>query len=693
MRLLRNYSGKMSTDLTARADTDHRQKTESREKLAPDWLRYALAIAPWLIALAFVAVEVRRVSGQIAVRYPDFFGWAERAARRDFTNLTHPDWVHGLYPLGYPLLLRLGRELGVDVLRTAFALSIFGGFLGLLGTYRLVRRMTDRWWLAILTELLQACMAFYLFFANLDATDMLASGLILCAFPLLLSEKRQRAAAFWAGLLVGLSYLIRYTASVTVAPCVLFLLVPFVVRRDRERLWIAGFFLLGAFIGAFPQFLCSLLIKGNLLYNEQAHNLWFHLRGSADYIYAWHEVPMDIGMLEIILQQPRVFFTHWWEMFLSYWLTGDGYSVDGFLGIVALAGFWFTMFHARGDLKPKARAFFGIYVVGLIALLSMARLDRRFLITLMPLQVFGSLYFAWSLLPEKVAVRRWQIPVRLPLLLLLCISYLRQPVSFMTSNHGDEALVEVSNTLHAAGMQAADEVFSTHVEYHDVASPWKWRYAMAFALARDLETREEILGYIQEHDYRFFIMDKVTGLFIYPTQEGLLNPENRPPGLTPIYVTGEREAVIYRVEGPQWSPPTSISATLENGIALTGYELYQSLDQPPGRGHRMGLYLHWYTSAPIPQFLKVFVHVFNSDGQLVTQHDSVPALWTYPVDRWAVGETVVDFHPLPFAPDAGPGPLTVQVGFYDAGTGVRVPVQAAEETSGDAIVVTQFTLE
>ncbi len=237
----------MATDLTVRTDAEPRRRLRLRERFSAEWQDCAQAIAPWVIALIFVALQIRRVWSQIAVRYPDYFGWAERAARLDFTNLAHPDWVHGLYPLGYPLLLRLGRELGVDVLRTAFALSIFGGFLGLLGTYWLVRRMTDRWWPAILTELLQACMAFYLFFANLDSTDMLASGLILCAFPLLLSEKRRRSAAFWAGLLVGLSYLIRYTASMTVVPCVLFLLLPFILRRDRESLWIVGFFLLGAF--------------------------------------------------------------------------------------------------------------------------------------------------------------------------------------------------------------------------------------------------------------------------------------------------------------------------------------------------------------------------------------------------------------------------------------------------------------
>ena len=107
----------------------------------------------------------------------------------------------------------------------------------------------------------------------------------------------------------------------------------------------------------------------------------------------------------------------------------------------------------------------------------------------------------------------------------------------------------------------------------------------------------------------------------------------------------------------------------------------------------MGLYLHWRASVPVSQYLKVFVHIFNADGQLVAQHDSIPALWTYPVERWAVGETVVDFHPLLLTPAAGTGPFTVQVGFYDPATGARVPVQAAAETSNDAIIVTQFEIE
>ena len=164
--------------------------------------RLAMPFLPVLVALLFVAGEIRRVANQVAIRYPDFFGWAERAARLNFRDFTDPNWVHGLYPLGYPVLLRLGVELGANVLDTAFALSIFGGFLGLVGTFWLIRRMTDSWELSILSEISLACMSFYLFYANLDATDMLAAGLQICSLALLMGKGIKRWEAGLAGTIV-----------------------------------------------------------------------------------------------------------------------------------------------------------------------------------------------------------------------------------------------------------------------------------------------------------------------------------------------------------------------------------------------------------------------------------------------------------------------------------------------------------
>lgn len=639
------------------------------------WNTRARAAVPWLISLAFVAVEIRRVTGQIAVRYPDFFGWAERAARFDIHHLSQWDWVNGLYPLGYPLLLRLGVELGLDVLRTAFVISILGGLLGLMGTFWLVWRLTENWTLAVFSQAVLACTSFYLFYANLDATDMLAAGLQILSLALLCQRDdhvpRRHLAV--AGLLAGLSYLIRYTASLSIVLCALFLTGLAWRRRQREGLITVAVYLLGALIGAAPQLIASTLVKGNPFYNHQAHNLWFHLKGSSDYIHAWRAVPMDISLWEVISADPGRFFSHWWQVFKSAWSTGDAVALDVPLGILMHAGLLYAVL-VPGTLKRSGRAFAALYTVGLVALLSFTRLDRRFLITLMPFQVLGSLYFLWHVLPDRVRVRRFAVPARTLVLALLVLHLAHYPWRFMSANPPDAQIIEVSNALHAAGMTSAREVFSTHVEYHDVADPWKRRFAMAFVLARDLDAYEALLGFIQRRGYRFFIFDQQTGVSLYPDMEFLRYPENRPAGLIPVLVHDKRDFAVYRVQGSAWPEPRPLGAQLENGIVLTGYEIYQGTDLPAGSGQRAGLYLHWEATTPVESHLKVFVHVFDEAGQMVTQHDSVPALWTFPSAHWVAGDQVVDFHPLAFDAAAGRGPFTIQVGLYDTATLQRIPV-------------------
>jgi hypothetical protein len=208
---------------------------------------------------------------------------------------------------------------------------------------------------------------------------------------------------------------------------------------------------------------------------------------------------------------------------------------------------------------------------------------------------------------------------------------------------------------------------------------------MAFILAPDLGSYDALLSFLYQRGYRFFIFDKQTGVFLYPDMEHLRYPENRPGGLVPIFVHDKRDYAIYRVGGAAWPEPRPLGAKLENGIVLTGYELYQSADLPQGSGRRLGVYLHWKATAPVSSFLKVFVHVFDEAGQLVTQHDGIPALWTSPTLDWTTGDTVVDFHPLLFDTALGRGPFTIRVGLYDAGTLQRIPVlDSAADPSGQA---------
>jgi hypothetical protein len=664
------------------------------------WLRRTKSTMPWLIALTFVVVEIRRVAGQVTVRYPDFPAWAERAAQFDLRHLAEWQWVYGLYPLGYPLLLRLGAALGIDVLSTAFALSIAGGFLGLLGTFFLVQRMAENWTLALCTQVILACTAHYLFFASLDSTDMLAAGVEICSLAVLLAAGRRRHMLFWAGLLAGLSYLIRYTASLTIMLCAAYIVGVAWARRRQlrqqqgaRRWWLSPFpYLLGAAAGAALQLIPSAIIKGNPFYNTQAHNLWFHVSGGGDYIFDWNAVPMDISLWEVVRAYPRELVTHWLETVRDFWVTDNAVILDVPFAMLMQAGLLFTVLGPTA-LRRSARAFLGLYVIGNVALLSLIRLDKRFLITLMPLLVFATVYFLWSILPARITTRWRALPLRTPAMILLTVWSVGYPLQFMESNPQDKGTLAVSNTLHAAGMQSADEVYSTHVRYHDVADIWKSRFRQASAIAPRLPSYNALLDLLQQRGYRFLIYDRDTGELLYPDLEFLLRPESRPESLIPLYIEESRKYVVYRVLDDESVSYAEVGASWSNGIILKGYEVYCSDDEPRHENHqRLGLYLYWQATEPVAQMLKVFVHVMDADGQLVAQHDGIPALWTYSTDRWQVGETVVDFHPVLLETPLPAGSYTIQVGLYTERSGRIAVLDPSGELAGDSVTLHTLTV-
>jgi hypothetical protein len=675
--------------------SEHQTSSPSNTRLTQR--RWCLDLASLTVALAFVAVEIRRVMGQVAVRYPDFFPAAEWASRFDVRHLAEWRWADGLYPMGYRLLLRLGVELGLNVLTSAFVLSILGGFLGLLGTFLLVRRMTGSWFLALLTETVLASTSHYLFFASLDSTDMLAAGLQIFSVAMLFAEERPRRGAFMAGLLAGLSYLIRYTASLTILLCTLYL-VGFTwtwrsrpeQRLDRRRWWILpALYMFGAAAGAAPQLIASTLVKGNPFYTIQARNLWFHVTGGSDYIFEWNAPPEDLSAWNILLTYPRQLVTHWLGQLRGFWVSQNAVVLDAPFAPVMHAGLLFTLLVPNG-LSRSARGFLGLYTLGNVVLLSLIRLDKRFLIVLMPLFAFTAVYFLWRILPPDIWVRRRSVPVRIPVMILLTLWSALYPLQFMRANRQDQRLVEVSNTLHAAGMNSADEVYSTHTSYQDVADPWKRRFPQAASIAPRLESYEELLQLLRDGDYRFLIYDDDTGQILYPDLEFLLWPESRPSGLTPVHIERDRRHVIYRVASGEFPAYRVTEARWANGISLMGYETHLSRDVPEREGrYRLGVYLHWQPAQPVPGMLKVFVHVLGSDGQLVAQHDGLPVLQTYNTDEWHVGETVMDFHQVSLqTPEIGES-HTLRIGLYTEDEG-RVPL--VEPAGGDSFRLQTFAI-
>lgn len=115
--------------------------------------------------------------------------------------------------------------------------------------------------------------------------------------------------------------------------------------------------------------------------------------------------------------------------------------------------------------------------------------------------------------------------------------------------------------------------------------------------------------------------------------------------------------------------------------------------QVEGDNRTAEVVLNWRIAQTPAQDLSVFVHIYATDGSLVTQSDGYPLLGLAPFGNWPDGQTLQDRHTLDWPKDAPAGPYRVGVGVYDRGTGERLE---AFDTNGarlpdDAVIIATIT--
>jgi len=660
------------------------------------WHQAAWGFGSLMLATALVIVEASHLREQITIGNLDFFGMVERA--KLLPSLLAA-WVDGLYPVGIPLLLRTGLALGLDVVRAGQIGSILGGVLCLCGGALLSWHLTRSRIMALLTMAYLLTTRVILFYSGFEGTDMLAAGLQVLAIGVLARDPRDTRVALLAGTINGLAYLVRYTAMIVLVICLTYLLALALSGPKRGKLWTAPIYGLGFLIGAMPQLGPSLLVRGDPFYQTQAYHIWLKLYANSDFVGAIQQAgPVDITLWELLWLDPRRFVANWWREFSRFWLTLEFPLLDQPLAQVVKAGFLYAVLDAR-RLSTEYRALLTFVVIGVVGILSIFTIDIRFLILVVPVLMVCVLCFLWRLLSAYLVLGKARLPVNVLVLALLWGALLPIPWRFAHTGEGGPhaGIIETSNMLHAAGAQAADEIVSTNLYHQDISSLTRNRFVMLYLL----EAPPTLTGMRQlalESDYRFLIYDSPGGPTYHPQYEELLRPEHRHPGYTPVWAAPtwaaeDRRFAVYRFEPDRPSPQVSTRVSLTGGVSLQGYDLILSPDQPTGSGSRVGLYLYWQTTEPLTQSLKVFVHLFDPQGNLTAQHDSVPALWTYDTRDWQPGEMIVDFHWMQVPPDIEPGAYTITVGLYDQVTGERWPVlETPRQLGGDYITLTHINV-
>ena len=114
----------------------------------------------------------------------------------------------------------------------------------------------------------------------------------------------------------------------------------------------------------------------------------------------------------------------------------------------------------------------------------------------------------------------------------------------------------------------------------------------------------------------------------------------------------------------------TVRATLGREVRLLGYRL---TPEEAKAGETLRLTLYWQAVAPTQTSYTVFTHILDASGTMRAGHDGIPVYSQRPTDSWLAGEVQIDEHEIQLPADASPGNYAIEVGMYDAATGVRLP--------------------
>ncbi|MCB8979971.1 MAG: hypothetical protein H6657_21380 [Ardenticatenaceae bacterium] len=153
---------------------------------------------------------------------------------------------------------------------------------------------------------------------------------------------------------------------------------------------------------------------------------------------------------------------------------------------------------------------------------------------------------------------------------------------------------------------------------------------------------------------------------------------------------GDVRFVTYAIpSAPATEMETAVSLPFGENIMLDGYTLGETTLRP---GDIVEVTLFWQTAVPLQNRYKVFLHLLDANGNLVSQRDSEPGGGLALTTTWQPGTAVVDNHGLLLPSELPPGSYRLQLGLYDlANPADRLPITTPDGVT-DVYLLTTITI-
>lgn len=345
----------------------------------------------------------------------------------------------------------------------------------------------------------------------------------------------------------------------------------------------------------------------------------------------------------------------------------------------SLRAFWRALL-PLAIVLPFLAADYLILFVPLLALMlisnvrDMHALQRWYMAPILPI-LFAAVAVAIGRLPERYA--RWSVVGLLVATLAGFVLYSRAPLGGRFEPYRyelterDDLVWEIVEAIPDEATVAAQVAFSTQLAHREHIYVYPW-----FRIGQE--------------NMDYFLMARNYDSYPIPSAE--LDWEINNLVANPDYVV-EREADgIYLIrQGGEQQPSKPMNRFAEEAIKLDRVEVavadergfYRTTTEEPvsvSPGQQLRVTLYWEALDAPNAERTVSVRIQDSAGALVAQKDMLPGDGSRPTSWWEPGWRFRDVYYLTVAPEATPGPASLDLVLYDSFTQERIAFEGGEET-------------
>jgi hypothetical protein len=183
------------------------------------------------------------------------------------------------------------------------------------------------------------------------------------------------------------------------------------------------------------------------------------------------------------------------------------------------------------------------------------------------------------------------------------------------------------------------------------------------------------------------IPDYAPGWTTYGPDQSLAEIRDALPE-TVVYIFNLSDGSFFNLTNA-WQSNAAISqpeATFDDEISLIGAQVNRTADE-------IEVVVDWQVLREGERPLTVFVHLYDSTGALVAQHDGPPAQGFVPWPLWQTGDVITDRHVVALTTPLAAGSYRLAVGVYDSNSGERLEGMTDSTSLPDNIyTLEQFTI-